>query len=242
MTMVLYQFPLSHFCEKVRWALDYKGIECQYHNLLPGLHIRTTARLGKGSSVPILVHEGRSIQGSEQIITYLDEHFGDKRLTPVNSQEAQAALEWERYCNQEIGIHVRRYLYYELLQHPKVVVGLFAANGPFWQRWFLRVIFPPLRSRMKHYMDINRESAEQSRMRVLAAIDRLNEHLSERDYLVGGRFSRADLTAAALLAPLFMPEKYGINWPGVVPEPLQSQLEAVAPKLEWARMIYQKHR
>ena len=41
MAVKLYQFCISHYSEKVRWALDYKDIKYQPVNLLPGQHSRT---------------------------------------------------------------------------------------------------------------------------------------------------------------------------------------------------------
>lgn len=43
--MKLYQFTFSHYCEKARWALEYKGIAYQPVNLLPGSHLRTMQKL-----------------------------------------------------------------------------------------------------------------------------------------------------------------------------------------------------
>ncbi len=31
---VLYQFPLSHYCEKARWLLDHKELDYVAHNLI----------------------------------------------------------------------------------------------------------------------------------------------------------------------------------------------------------------
>ncbi len=50
-------------------------------------------------------------------------------------------------------------------------------------------------------MNINAQSARQSEERMLVALDGLNDALSERQFLVGNSFSRADLTACALLSP-----------------------------------------
>ena len=58
MTVRLYQFAISHYSEKVRWALDHKGIRYQPVNLLPGQHMATIRKLtGQSSSVPVLEHD-----------------------------------------------------------------------------------------------------------------------------------------------------------------------------------------
>jgi len=95
--LILYQFPISHYCEKIRWTLDYKQLDYQVKNLLPGLHTLTTKKLATRSSVPILVDDRKVIQGSSRIITYLDEKFPKNSLTPEDSQLKAQALEWEKY-------------------------------------------------------------------------------------------------------------------------------------------------
>ena len=49
------------------------------------------------------------------------------------------------------------------------------------------------------------ERAELARREVLAALDRLEAELDGNEYLVGDRFTVADLTAAALFYPLVLP-------------------------------------
>lgn len=66
--LTLYQFPISHYCEKVRWALDHKKLDYQVKNLLPGMHDGTATKLAGSSSLPILVHDGQAIQNSSDII------------------------------------------------------------------------------------------------------------------------------------------------------------------------------
>ena len=38
----LYDFTFSHYSEKARWALDFKGVPYTPRHLLPGFHMRTT--------------------------------------------------------------------------------------------------------------------------------------------------------------------------------------------------------
>ncbi len=48
----LYQFPISHYCEKTRWNLEAKGLSYRIENLLPGPHRLVTKRLTKGGVAP----------------------------------------------------------------------------------------------------------------------------------------------------------------------------------------------
>ena len=41
----LYQFPISHYCEKIRRALDYEKLDYRVVNLLPGFHASTAKRI-----------------------------------------------------------------------------------------------------------------------------------------------------------------------------------------------------
>ena len=103
----LYDFTFSHYSEKARWALDFKGVPYTPRHLLPGFHMRTTRKLAPRSSVPILKTDSAVIQGSTEIINFLDETFPDLSLTPADPQDANAALEWERYLDVEIGVTLR---------------------------------------------------------------------------------------------------------------------------------------
>jgi glutathione S-transferase len=91
--LTLYQFPISYYCEKIRWALDHKQLEYDVENLLPGFHSLKTTKLAKRSSVPVLVHEEKTIQGSSGIITYLDEKFPELSFTPKDPELKNKALE-----------------------------------------------------------------------------------------------------------------------------------------------------
>ena len=242
MSITLYQFPISHYCEKVRWALDYKGLEYRTKNLLPGLHVKVTTKMARKSHVPVLDHDGVIIQNSSKILTYLDDTFPEKKLTPINPQEAQAALEWERYLDEEVGVHLRRYCYHTLLNYPDITIPLLTQDSPWWSKPLFRIIYPKVVKTMRKHMKIDAAGAAESRQRVDAALTRMHDAVQQKGFLVGGSFSRADLTAAALLAPIFMPAKYGLQWPAQLPEPLQSDRVAWQDKLTWAEQMYERFR
>lgn len=91
-------------------------------------------------------------------------------------------------------------------------------------------------------MNINERTVQLSRKRVERAIDKLNAHLRGRSYLVGDQFTRADLTAAALLAPLCRQEKYGLEWPEIFPDELERMVEDNLAKINWVGELYRKYR
>lgn len=90
--LALYQFPISHYCEKVRWALEYKNIEYKKVNLLPGLHAKKAKKLTSNSSLPILVHDKTVMNESSKIISYLDQAFPNNSLTPSDQNLKQEAM------------------------------------------------------------------------------------------------------------------------------------------------------
>ena len=240
--VTLYQFPISHFCEKIRWALDYKNIDYKTINMIPGLHINQTKKMGIKSAVPIIKHKNKLIQGSSEIIDYLDSEFSGKPLTPTNEAAKKDALKWENYLDKEIGITVRLCIYNILLNYPKIVKPFFTHNGPWYGSLFLSFAYPKISSKMRYYMKINSETAIIAKQQLLLAVDKLDSHYKTNPFLVGDQFTRADLSAAALLAPLSMQPKYGLNWPNDIPDELNLLMDEFKDKTKWVDRFYHDYR
>jgi len=236
----LYQFAISHYCEKVRWALDYKKINYKPVNLIPGPHLFTIRRLAGKSSVPVIDDNGMRIQDSTDIITYLDKKYPQKPLTPQDGDLKKEAINLEEYCDQEIGVHLRRYLYNTLLHDRKLVSSLLLQQGPVYGPKLYAVLFPLVRFAMRKSMNIHPESAKRSEKRLTDALDRLNRIMAKNKFLVGNTFTRADLTAASLLAPLCFPPEHEFKWPDQIPEPIKSFREAHRrdPVYSWVLHLY----
>jgi len=238
----LYQFPISHYCEKIRWALDHKGIEYKKINLLPGLHLKHTKKIAKQSSVPVLIDGEHIVQNSNDIITYLDKTYAQKSLTPKDEDHKRQALEWENYVDKELGAHVRCVCYHILLDHPEIVIPFFTHEGPWYGKLFMKFGFKKLQSKMRYFMKINEETAQESYEKMKLVIEKLYEHLQTNKYLVGDEFTRADLAAASLLAPLCQPNGYGLEWPEKTPKRLLAISDEFEDKLKWVHDVYANYR
>ncbi len=241
---VLWQFRQSHYNEKARWALDYKGVAHARRSLLPGLHIPRVLWMTGQKSMPVVVLNGRAIADSTRIIGALEDAYPDPPLYPHDSGARQRALELEEFFDEELGPHIRRAVFYDLLPDADYTSALMTVECPPVTRTLYRMIFPAVRAIMRTDMRIDEKSAALGRARVLAALDRIEAELQPSGYLVGDRFSVADLTAAALLSPLVQPHEYPYALPGPLPEPVASFRAALAARagFQWAAEMYRRHR
>src|SRR5215467_1039354 len=101
-TPLLWHIPLSHYSEKVRWALDHKGIAHRRRVLGPDYLIRAWRATGQGK-LPILFLDGRAIADSTQIIAALEERHPEPALLPRDADARQRALALEDHFDEQLG-------------------------------------------------------------------------------------------------------------------------------------------
>jgi glutathione S-transferase len=243
---VLWQLPLSHYNEKVRWALDYKRIAHMRCSLLPGAHAVKAQRLtGDVSTTPVLTIDGQSIGDSTRIIAAIEQRWPDPPLYPEQPSLLGRALELEEFFDEQLGPHIRRVVYAVLVNHPELLVPLFARDDEQASERLLER-FPALRAGIEARFEITAETAAQSRTAVIAAMDRLEREISSSGYLVGASFTIADLTAAALLYGVARPPEfpYAMISHHDLPASLREFVDSLAQRSggQWVAQMYRRHR
>lgn len=244
MTIKLYQFPISHYCEKVRWALDYKRLPYQKINLIPGPHVRKVLSLSKTSQLPVIDDAGTIVQGSAAIIDYLDLTYPARPLTPIDDALVEQAKAWEKRLDEVAGTAVRTFMYYHLLSQPSVIVPLLSAKQGVIVKTMFYAGYNKLAKTMRKLMNINEVSAHKAMDDMDAILTDLRQVYVNTRYLVGDQFSRADLAACALFAPLFQPHGYGLKWPdnNKMPVEMSSWLSSHDAALRSLAMRYEQNR
>jgi glutathione S-transferase len=244
--VVLWHISFSNFNEKARWALDYKRVPHGRRTSDNGLHPLFSLILtrGKHKTFPLLQIDGRTIGDSTAIIEELERRFPEPPLYPAEPDERRHALELEDFFDENYGHEVRRLAFWHLLADDDAgVLTMRELAGPRPEP-VLRAMLPPMRAWMFRYYGINEESARVARERIEAGFDRIEAERAGGDYLVGERFSVADLTAAALVAPALMPPE--LPWrpkSGVHPEAARLRDELSRhPAADWVRSTYARHR
>jgi glutathione S-transferase len=146
---VLWQLQLSHYVEKVRWAMDYKQVPHVRRSLLPGPHSLQAKRLtGDTYTTPVLTIEGRSIGDSTAIIAALEQRWPHPPLYARTAAQRRRALQLEEFFDEQLGPHIRRAAYHELLPYPELLVPLFTHGEPLAAQTLLQD-FPVLRERVQ---------------------------------------------------------------------------------------------
>jgi glutathione S-transferase len=215
----LYVFTISHYCEKARWALDYCGIAHRVQHVMPGRHRQIAKQLGaSGGSVPFLQAGEEVIAGSSAIIDWAEAH---RKVTGtgLSGSDPELVRSIERRLDEVAGVHVRRFFYSDALtENPKSVRPIFSNGLPFWQKISVILAWPKIVAFMKRAMDLGPAQREESRAIVDAELVWLDSLLADgRPFLTGDQFTRADITAAALLAPVVDPTQHPVH--GLVPFP-----------------------
>lgn len=241
--MEIWQFRMSMYPEKVRWALDHKGIPHIRHSLLPGPHAaQMLPRFGQ-KEMPVMLHADTTLKSSAAIIDYIEQHFPQQPLYPADPALRQQALALQAWFD-ELGPYVRRAFFYEFLAETDYATSLFTTGYPAWARQLYRTAFPLTRSIMQLDMHISKGSAEEGLQRTREALDFVAMQCTPEGYLVGDQFSIADLAAATLLFCLVLPEQYPLAFPQPYPASLKNWLAQWQnyPGTAWVREIYRKHR
>jgi glutathione S-transferase len=245
----LLTIPFSHYCEKARWALDFTGFPYVEEGHVPGLHRLAVDRTGSPhTSVPVLVTGSRVLGDSTEILQHADAVAPDeKKLYPADADTRREVVALEEDLDERLGPHIRRVMYFYLLPLRRLTLALMDQHTPWWERTSVRLVFPLLRAGMRRFMSIDERTAIQSRDEVRSFFDEIERRLADgRRYLVGDRFTAADLTLAALAGPAVVPTEHCIRFPAVdtLPEPARELVRETQerPVGDFLRRMYQEHR
>jgi len=214
-TPILITIPISHYCEKARWALDWAGIAHRERAHLQVLHWIPVARAGGKKTAPVLVWGDRVFADSAEIVEEASARARpDRALFPDDPAAAAEVRELQRDFDELLGPEGRRWMYFNLRGRRDIAIAYGCTGVPAWQRWGLPLAYPLAARIIDRYLDITPASAERSEAEVRAVFDRIAERLGDgRPYLCGERFTAADLCFASLSAPLLMPPQYGVPLP-----------------------------
>lgn len=244
----LVTIPISHYCEKARWALERVGVAYREERHVQGIHRFAARRAGGGITVPVLVTPERAIGESGEILAWADERSPvEQRLFPA---QPEARAEVERLCrrlDEVLGPRGRRLMYVHMFPARELALRFNNEGVPPWEDRAIRFGWPLIRRLVERVLEIRPGIEVEDEAVVWRELDFVAELLADgRPHLCGERFGAADLTFAALAAAIVVPPEYGVPLPQpeILP-PRMAELAARArehPAGRYALALFAEHR
>jgi len=203
----LITLSFSHYNEKARWALDRFAVPYQEEPYLPffcsmAVAVATRGRGGTADrtssrySTPVLITQnGRVLTDSTEIARFAA--GSDGSLFPGDEVASLVG-----HYGDRLGPYTRLLGYWHVLRHPGMIEQLAEANVSRRQAQILRWLLPLVRSNLRGSLNLSETSRDKAMARLREELDTAATKLDENEYLCGGHFTAADLTFAALLAPV----------------------------------------
>jgi glutathione S-transferase len=203
---LLIAIAISHYCEKVRWAMDYLDIDYVEEDHAPPFHQQYTSR-HQGTTVPVLVTHEQALVDSRDIMHYLDTVAVDKQFYPQDPELRHQAETLEELFDQKLGVATRNWGYYYAIQKPLKIAIAWGINAPLSEKIKCIIASPRIPGLLRQYYNVTEASKEEALKDIKEVFTVVNQRLdSGQQYLVGDRFSATDITFAALASPVVRPE------------------------------------
>jgi glutathione S-transferase len=211
----LVTIPISHYCEKARWALERAGMDYREERHVQGIHRLAAVRAGGGLTVPVLVTPQGSIGESALILGWVDQRIeAEHRLLPSAPAERREALDLCARLDERLGPSGRRLMYVHMLAQRELLLQFNNQGVPPWEDRAIRWGWPLVVRLVSRVLDIHPGVDVEDEAMVWRELDFVAELLADgRPYLCGERFGAADLTFAALSAPVIVSPIYGVTLP-----------------------------
>jgi len=225
-TIKLIHMYASPWAERVRWALNYKGLPYEKQNYQPGVDEEAVKKLTGQAQVPVLLVNGTVIPDSTAILNWLEEYKPQPALMPASAKDRAQVMMWEELMDGVLGPQARM-----------LIIG-----------HFLRSSEPELQHGGRYFAQKYQHSAyaeEHARLTVERILTILKHALDGRQHLVGDGFTRADVTAASMLLLVNPPPDELFLFPAsmrpMYTVPLTSN-SAFAQVFAWRDKMYRMHR
>ena len=245
---LLVTIPQSHYCEKVRWALDRLDARYTEEPHLPMLHLPATLLRGGKRTVPFLKSRGGKFDDSTDILHYLDQFApSDRKLFPEQDPDRAEVEKLEARFDEILGPATRLWVYVHLLPNKDLSVSIVEHSVPRYQVLIGKPMFAVVRWMMAWRLDINTETEKSSLRDMRMIFDEVGQRLSDgRKYLVGNRLTAADVTFASLSAVILLPPEYAGPLPTleVCPPAMKAMVEELRahPAGQFALRLFREER
>ncbi len=197
--LVLHQFEISPFCDKVRRVLNYKRRPYETREVPPTETLVRLRRLNPIGKVPVLEHGSEVIADSSDIARYLDRVFPEPPIYPNTARERALAHFLEDWADESLYFF-ELWLRFGVQENAGEWSRRASHSEPPLIRRATERALPTLMRNVLRGQGLGRQPAE----RVFAELERhlraIEDWLGENEWMVGDRLCIADIAIYSQLA------------------------------------------
>jgi glutathione S-transferase len=194
--IILYQFEISPYCDKVRRAMTFKGIEFEVREMLFSRR-EENLRVSPTHKFPVIEDEGRRIVDSTDIAYYLDERFPEPALIPRDPVERARMHILEDWADESLFTYdlAMRGLWEHNV--PLLIEDVFRYETPELREEFAKTVPEGVRQQLIA-QGIGRKDRDSILRDVGRHIEAIDALVRSEAWLVGHALSYADIAVRAM--------------------------------------------
>jgi cytochrome P450/glutathione S-transferase len=214
---------VSPMVEMARWIFELYNIPYAEQAHAPVIHVLATLRSRGGYEVPVVVGSEGVWRGAPEFLVGFD-----AKSPPSNRLLGRTAAERTEniaFIDELFALllkQVRRYVYFHLLPHRRILSPVAVDGAPAWERFVVETFYPLWRRLMGKALDFSPNLIEEAPVSVRRAFDIVEERLADgRRFLGGDEPGILDIVFSSLAAPVVFPTEYGAMLPAIDDLPVE---------------------
>ncbi len=209
----LYQFELSHYCEKVRLILDYKGLTYRKVEVTPGVGQIDLYRMSGQRQVPVLKDGTEIIGDSTAIAKYLERKYPDRPILPTDPKEKAVCWILEEWADASIGLNSRKVMLDAFSHNRDLRTAVLPPSTPDFLKTMVGAVPNELLDLLGYGVGMGPDTVKASREIMQQNLESLTTLLMDKPYLVADHPTVADFAVAGLSMYLKFPTGSYVDLP-----------------------------
>ena len=238
--------PGSCYCELARWALDWWGIPCVEECHAPVFH--SLAASGNGRSVPAVDTGEASLADAREIVDYYEARSRlDRKLFPAHPEDHAEANRLFDLFLTGFGRAAQAWSYAYLLPVRTVTLRMWTHKVSWWEKLFAQIFYPLLATQVRRDLSLTSTTIPDQQAAIETTFAQVESILENgRSFLMGDRFTAADLALAALSTPILLPAEFDGPKPSLndLPKDMRATVERwrARPAGKFILRLYKENR
>lgn len=196
--IVLHQFEISPFCDKIRRVLHAKHVPYQVREVPPSRSFTDVRRVNRIGKLPVLEHDGRVVADSTDIARYLEERFPTPALLPAHPRERALCHVLEDWADESLYFYEMT-LRFTLPHNARRWIPELTRSDPVWFQKLAPWLGGLLFGRTVRAQGVGRKPVAMLIADVERHVQAVDGLVGDGPWLVGGALSLADIAVFAQL-------------------------------------------